>query len=202
MGFHKIRLVEISIFVKTNFMKKIALLILIIFVSNLSFAQESENIKVIDSIIALKKIKFDSLNLKSTDIESQLRKIDYCKIFFNKLILSDNYKNKDRLFEIISEFEIYLPEEYSYIKLYNRKDDILTLRNTIIFSEKYSLLKMYRKSVNDWYDNEIIKRKAKINDIENRISYLLVKGNINIEDYNKLSEEEKDKLLIELEEKY
>lgn len=54
---------------------------------------------------------------------------------------------------------------------------------------------MYRKSVNDSYDTEI-------NNIENRISYLLIKGNISIEDYNKLSEEKKDKLLIELEDKY
>lgn len=61
---------------------------------------------------------------------------------------------------------------------------------------------MYRKSITDWYENEIIKEKTKINNIENRISYLLTKGNINIEDYNKLSEEEQNKLLLELEDKY
>lgn len=105
-------------------------------ISNLLTAQETKNIKTIDSIVVLKKIKFDSLNLKSSEIENQLVKIDYCNMFFNKLLLNDNYKNKVRLSEIITEFELYLPDKYSYIKLYNQKDDILLLRNTIIFSEK------------------------------------------------------------------
>ncbi|GEN76569.1 hypothetical protein [Chryseobacterium hagamense] len=181
-------------------MKKIIFFILVL--SNLIFAQETKNIKAIDSIITLKKIKFDSLNLKSSEVETQLIKIDYCKIFFNKIILNDNYKNKKRLSEIIHEFQLYLPDQYSYIKLYNNKNDILTLRNAILFSEKYSLLKMYRKFINGWYENEITKEENKINNIENRISYLLFKGNINIEDYNKLSKEDQNKLLIELEEKY
>lgn len=120
----------------------------------------------------------------------------------NKLILNDNYKNKDQLAEIISEFKLHIPDKYSYIKLYNKKDDILTLRNTIVFSEKYMLLKIYVRSIYDWYKNKIIKEKTKINNIENRISNLLVKGKINIDNYKNLSEEEQNKLLIELEKKY
>jgi len=120
----------------------------------------------------------------------------------NKLILNDNYKNKDQLAEIISEFKLHIPDKYSYIKLYNKKDDILTLRNTIVFSEKYMLLKIYVRSIYDWYKNKIIKEKTKINNIENRISNLLLKGKINIDNYKNLSEEEQNKLLIELEKKY
>lgn len=121
----------------------------------------------------------------------------------NKLILNDNYKNKDQLAEIISEFKLHIPDKYSYIKLYNKKDDILTLRNTIVFSEKYMLLKIYVRSIYDWYKNKIIKEKTKINNIENRISNLLLKGKINIDNYKNLSEEEEqNKLLIELEKKY
>lgn len=115
------RFAKIHIFIETKFMKKIIPFILVIFLSNFYYAQESENIKHIDSIIALKKSTFDSLNLKSSDVEVQLKKIDYCKMFFNKLILSNNYKNKARLSEIISEFEYYLPNKYSYSKLYNQK---------------------------------------------------------------------------------
>ncbi|WBX96244.1 hypothetical protein [Chryseobacterium gambrini] len=176
--------------------------VILIFFSTLFFAQETKEIKTIDSIIAIKKLKFDSLDLKSLEIDNQLSRINYCRTFFNKLILNNNYKNKERLSEIILEFEDYLPDKFSYIKLYNNKNNILTLRNTIIFSEKYSLLKMYRKAINDWYEKAIVNEKNKLNDIENRISYLLVKGNINIEDFNKLSDDEQKKLLIELEEKY
>lgn len=120
----------------------------------------------------------------------------------NKLILNDNYKNKDQLAEIISEFKLHIPDKYSYIKLYNKKDDILIFRNTIVFSEKYILLKIYVRSIYDWYKNKIIKEKTKINNIENRISNLLLKGKINIDNYKNLSEEEQNKVLIELEKKY
>lgn len=48
-----------------------------VFIKFIVFAR-TKKIQAIDSIIALKKIKFDSLNLKSSDIESQLSRIDYC----------------------------------------------------------------------------------------------------------------------------
>ncbi|WP_123912193.1 hypothetical protein [Chryseobacterium sp. HMWF001] len=75
--------------------------VILIFFSTLFFAQETKEIKTIDSIIAIKKLKFDSLDLKSLEIDNQLSRINYCRTFFNKLILNNNYKNKERLSEII-----------------------------------------------------------------------------------------------------
>ncbi|PTT76333.1 hypothetical protein DBR25_06180 [Chryseobacterium sp. HMWF001] len=99
MVFLKTKLCEIYIFAKTNFMKQFA--VILIFFSTLFFAQETKEIKTIDSIIAIKKLKFDSLDLKSLEIDNQLSRINYCRTFFNKLILNNNYKNKERLSEII-----------------------------------------------------------------------------------------------------
>ncbi|UKB84876.1 hypothetical protein LF887_04375 [Chryseobacterium sp. MEBOG06] len=159
-----------------------------------SFCQ-SNNMAKMDSILNNYKYRYDSIGLKSKIINDQIGKITYCKMFFNKLLLNENYKSKDKIKNTINEFDFTLPSKWDYNKLLNDKEAVLQLMNTVLFSEKYKLKKIYYSEINKYYDEEI-------NKLENRISYLLTLENIDINYYNNLTADEKENLLIELQKKH
>lgn len=165
-------------------------------------AQENESLLQIDQFLTKAEFKCDSLEIKSSDADAQKERILFLNTFFNKVLLRDNYRDKDRLSEIIAEFEDILPSEYKYSKMYNNTENINILHNAIIFKEKYALLKIYRKERDAYYDAKIELEKNKINDLENRISWLLAKGNIKFQDFQKLTDDQQQSLIIELDQKY
>jgi len=182
-------------------MKNIFILLNLL-ISSLVFAQSDEDYQKADSIFKKSELKYDSLKLNSVELNAQLDKIMYLEMFFNKLLYEDNYKDKYKIKEIVSEYNEYLPKNKNYEKFYNDKILLIKSMRHFVFSEKYNLLKIRRKEI-EFHYNQLIKiEKEKINRIDNRIIYLLTLEKIPIEDYNIMSKVDQNNLINKLEEKY
>lgn len=180
----------------------IQLTILLLLFNCFVFAQTDQDYVKADSIFNRGQIKYDSLGLNSVRYNEQLDKIENMEIFTNKLLYEDNYKSKEKISEIVAEFRDFIPQNIKYNIFYNDKKLLVKSMKHLIFVEKCELHKMRRNEIENYYKQLIAIQKERINKIDNRIIYLLTKEKISMEDYNKMSEEEKNKLFDKLNNKY
>lgn len=148
----------------------------------------------------------DSMNYKSDSLTYRLDVINKIDFFRDKLLLSDNFKNQARAYDIMASFSKLVNKDFDYSKV--TKDDV-TINKFFRLQKSFFKSKVNKEIVEYYYNKKmenisdnILKEQELIEAKENRIISTLQKANYPIEKFNKLSSEEKENLLKELEEKH
>lgn len=170
-------------------MKKVILLTIIFFYSNL-FSQKSE---FEDDFINL-KAEADSNGLRNEDVDRNIFILENLKFFKDKLLLSDNYKNKEKVRYFLKEYKIFLPNDFNENQIsnpilinnfYRDQEDLYYAKSSLLLARL-----MTEKTSKD------------VERTENDLIKFLQDANYPIEKYNKLTDIEQSQILNNIKKGY
>lgn len=141
----------------------------------------------------------DSINYKSDSLNYKLDVLKLIDYYRDKLLLNDNYKKTDKAADIFYSFNDLVGKQFDYSKIVK---DESTINNFFQLQKKIFKAKINIEIADYYYkmrleniSDMISKEQTIINNREDDIIQKLHSAKYPIEKFNKLSNEEKDKLL-------
>lgn len=137
----------------------------------------------------------DSLNIEYPEVITYLGKIDVILDFKDRLLINNNYKNPSVRISIFNDYKNQLPIVKDYDKIISREENIIDFavfeENKIYNNARRQILKKIRTFLEN-----------NISNLEKELIIILRKGNYKIEQFNKLTEVEKEEVLKKIEKGY
>ncbi|OBW41118.1 hypothetical protein AB670_02569 [Chryseobacterium sp. MOF25P] len=141
----------------------------------------------------------DSLNYKSDSLNYNLEMIKKADFFKDKLLINDNYKSSEKASDIFNDFSNLTGKRYNYLKI--SSDDNL-IKRFFNLQKAFYQVQVQKEVITFYYDmklenaaNDMLKKHLQKESEENKLIEILRIAKFPIEKYNKLTDEEKNKLL-------